>query len=470
MRAVRRSSAARRGSLRSSSSFIRCLQFHDAVVNASRRVNQRLADILVIQFRILAARFFAAGIGGQNMQNRPDCEALVKNQRLSGHKDSTYPERNCLNDARQLDLALHFSPISSRCNEKGLESVWEYWGWDGPSLVLGYTQTPIRFLIFDLREPELLSPEGIQSMIVRSRAPVRIDFAGGWTDVDIFARGSGGAVLNATINHHVTGVLNSAETSGGTTPAEHGHPTGGLRVTYYSELPAGSGLGTSSALNVVWLSLVHPRVATDDDRARIAELAYQLEAMLGIVGGKQDQYASAFGGFNFMTFQDEAKVERLKIDPEVIRRLEDRLVLCYTGKPRLSTSIHENVWGAFRRGVPRTVHALYQLRRCAIRMRPVLLRGDIEGFASLLSLNWKYQKALDPSVSNPEMDELFDVAAGAGAIGGKACGAGGGGCVLFCAAEGRREAVSSAAGSAGAQIIPFQFDMDGLQVKEDRDH
>jgi D-glycero-alpha-D-manno-heptose-7-phosphate kinase len=299
-------------------------------------------------------------------------------------------------------------------------------------------------------------------MIVTSRAPVRIDFAGAWTDVNIFARGAGGAVVNAAINHYVTGKMEIIDTeeSVSTISAEKE----GLSVAYQSELPSGSGLGTSAALNVVWLSLVKSQIATDEDRAQIAELAYQLEEMLGILGGKQDQYGSAFGGFNFMTFGESVEVERLSVPQDFVSELESRLVLCYTGKPRLSGNIHEKVWGAFRRGTPETVNALYYLRNCAIRMKTVLLEGNISEFAELLSQSWKHQKSLDASVSNEQIDSLFEIATAAGSVGGKACGAGGGGCLLFCAEKGRQSAVSDALSEAGARVIPFQFDFEGLEV------
>ncbi|HZP83139.1 MAG TPA: hypothetical protein VFB21_15970 [Chthonomonadaceae bacterium] len=308
-------------------------------------------------------------------------------------------------------------------------------------------------------------------MIVTSRAPVRIDFAGGWTDVNVFARGAGGAVCNAAINHYVSGkleILDSEDQSeAALTRMAELKSREGMSVSYQSDLPSGSGLGTSSALNVVWLSLVKSQITSDEDRARIAELAYQLEEMLGILGGKQDQYASAFGGFNYMTFDEAVQVERLNIAPETVQTLESRLVLCYTGKPRLSGNIHENVWGAFRRGVPETVNALYYLRNCAIRMRTVLLEGNIEEFADLLNQNWKHQKSLDASITNAQIESLFHTAMESGAVGGKACGAGGGGCLLFCTAPGRQSAVSDALAEAGARVIPFQFDFTGLQVQKE---
>ncbi len=297
-------------------------------------------------------------------------------------------------------------------------------------------------------------------MIIASRAPVRIDLAGGWTDVDVFAKGAGGAVLNAAINHYVTGKMEIFDNVGIDDERD------GIQVSYQSELPAGSGLGTSSALNVVWLSMVKTRVQGVEEQKAIAELAYQLEAMLGILGGKQDQYASAVGGINFMTFGEKVEVERLDVPSETVRELEDRLVLAYTGRPRLSGNIHENVWGAYRRGAADTVNALFNLRNIAFSMRYVLMADKLDEFADLMNQNWENQKKLDASITNAQMEELFTEAFRSGAVGGKACGAGGGGCVLFFAEQGRRGDVEACARRLGCRVIPFKFEMEGLQVSQ----
>lgn len=303
-------------------------------------------------------------------------------------------------------------------------------------------------------------------MIVTSRAPVRVDFGGGWTDVDPFAGSApgGGVVLNAAIDKYVMGRLVRREEGEGAGARE------GLDVQYGFDLPSGSGLGTSSALNVVWLSLIKNQMAANQERLQIAELACGLERLLGILGGKQDQYAAAVGGFSLMTFgANGVAVERLDVDPAIVADLEARCVLCYTGKPRLSSSIHENVWGAFARGVPATVNALHALRDVALRMKPALLGGDLDTFARLIGENWEHQKALDPSVTNPAINALFDAARAAGAIGGKACGAGGGGCLLFLTGAGRQTAVANALTTRGAaRVIPFRFAFDGLTVSVER--
>lgn len=300
-------------------------------------------------------------------------------------------------------------------------------------------------------------------MIVKSRAPVRIDFAGGWTDVDMFAKGAGGAVVNATIDKYVTGRMEIFDS----VPKHDEADPEGISVSYSSDLPSGCGLGTSSSLNVVWLSLIKSQISSADDRKMIANLAYDLEAILGILGGKQDQYASALGGFNFMTFGDKVEVEPINVSPDTVAELERRLVLVYTGKPRLSGNIHEHVWGAYRAGVPDTVNALYNLRNVAIRVRTVLDAGDLAEFSDLLNQNWRHQKQLDASITNDQIEELFDGAFKNGASGGKACGAGGGGCVLFFAEPGRRGEVEQVVERLGSRVIPFKFEFEGLQVAQD---
>lgn len=295
-------------------------------------------------------------------------------------------------------------------------------------------------------------------MIVTAKAPVRIDFGGAWTDVDLYARERGGVVFNATIAHHVTGSFTVRESG------EGAHSLEGLEVRYGFELPSGSGLGTSAALNVAWFGLLHRRVENDDDRVRIAEQAYGLEGLLGILGGRQDQYASAMGGFNKMSFAESVTVERIGIPTEVVSALEARSVLVYTGKPRLSGSIHENVWGAFKAGRAATVGALDRLKEIGEAMPDVLSAGRIDAFADLLDENWACQRRLDDSVTNAQIETMFAAARAAGARAGKACGAGGGGCLYFVTEEGRQEAVQAALAATGARVIDFAFTPEGLTV------
>ncbi len=291
-------------------------------------------------------------------------------------------------------------------------------------------------------------------MRITARAPVRIDLAGGWTDVHHFADRDGGAVLNAAIARHVRGELT--------------RDRGRFHVSYETNVPAGAGLGASAAFNVVWLALVNAAMGRRPSPEELAEQAYRLEGLLGVTGGKQDQYAAALGGLNLLRFQEGVvRVERLSPSEGTMRALQQRLVLAYSGESRLSGDIHERVWGGYLSGEKGVADALRQLRAIAFEMREALLVGDLASFGVLLGENWRCQKALHPSITNGGVEELFRVATGSGAISGKACGAGGGGCLLFWCEEGAASRVAAALSEAGAQLIDFAPDDEGLVVRRE---
>lgn len=299
-------------------------------------------------------------------------------------------------------------------------------------------------------------------MIIESRAPVRIDFGGAWTDVKYFAHPFGGATTNAAINRYVTGRTVSGEGA-----AVDGQSTSeGISVNYETDIPAGSGLGTSSALNVVWLSLASGRNPQNvDDRARIAEQAYEVETVLGILGGKQDQYAAAFGGFNLFEFEESGvKVHPINIAPEHISLLENHITLCYTGQARLSSNLHENVWGGFREGKRDVVDSLFTLRDSAYRAKDILESGNLDPFGPLLDLQHQCARRLDPSLSNDLVEGLFDLVR-PHIRGGKCCGAGGGGCMMFLSdSVENQQRTEAALRERGIRVIDFQFALDGLSV------
>jgi D-glycero-alpha-D-manno-heptose-7-phosphate kinase len=284
------------------------------------------------------------------------------------------------------------------------------------------------------------------------QAPVRIDLGGAWTDVDLYAHVHGGAVFNASINHYATGRLSTER---------------GVQVSYALDLPTGSGLGTSAALNVAYLGLLNPK----SGREEIAEKAYRFEAeILDNRGGKQDQWASALGGFQLLRFEsDGVTSEKVVLPAEALAELQARSVLVYTGTPRLSAGIHDSVWRAYEAGNAQTVEALHTLKSLALQMPDALKSGDIDGFARLIAENWEAQKALDDSVTNPQIDELFARARSAGAAGGKACGAGGGGCLYFVSAKNQRDELLEALTDAGAREIAFHFEFDGLCTASSHD-
>lgn len=335
---------------------------------------------------------------------------------------------------------------------------------------------------------------------MRARAPVRIDFAGGWTDVARFAQESAGAVVNAAISIYSYASVRRDE-------AKPKDAKGGIRIyaadfdlyieasdirrleydgnadlvkaairhlnvdesfsiITRSDAPPGSGLGTSAAMGVALIGALSRLVGRPLLAHEIAELASEIEREeLHILGGKQDQYASALGGVQFMEFFGETvRAAPLRLDPATEFALQKHLVLCYTEQSRLSGDIHQRVTDAFRKGDPETRGAIANLKEIARAMKERLLLGDLEAFARLMSDNWACQKRLHASVTNERIDELFAIALAAGAAGGKACGAGGGGCLVFIAEPDREHTLRLALRDAGARIIDFVLDHHGLQV------
>lgn len=284
---------------------------------------------------------------------------------------------------------------------------------------------------------------------VRVRIPVRVDFAGGWSDVHYFSAREGGAVLSATIDIYVEGhALADGER---------------LEVAYRTSVPRGSGLGGSAALDVAWLALTNGLMGRAQSAVELAEGAYRLEKVLGVEGGKQDQYASALGGFNELRFGAEDEpgiVERLQPDAELVAELEGRLVLCYLGGARHSGDLHERVWAPFLQGDAGILAALREIRDSVEPGREALLRGDLDALAEVLNINREGARRLVPELVTPRMDELFEAGRTAGAIGSKACGAGGGGCLLFLCRAGATERVGHALEASGAHLLPFRFEPD----------
>ncbi len=351
-----------------------------------------------------------------------------------------------------------------------------------------------------------------KEILIRARAPVRIDFSGGWTDVALFTEESKGFVVNAAIdiysyatvknlpnkefltssygyNHRET-VENRAvkiysadfdiyeeaeevkclEYNGNVDLAKAAirqmDIKGGLEITTRSNAPAGSGLGTSASMGVALigaLSIINGKKFLPYELAEKASLIEQRE--LGILGGKQDHYASALGGISFMEFMgEEVKASKLKLSQDLVYELEKNLVLCYTGKSRLSGDIHQRVREAYECKEPKTRLALKNLRSIALEMKNALLEGNLQNFGHLLNDNWENQKALHPSVTNPQIDEIFDSVMANGALGGKACGAGGGGCLLFYAKSNCEHIVRKKLEESKISIIDFNFDFGGLQT------
>jgi D-glycero-alpha-D-manno-heptose-7-phosphate kinase len=324
-------------------------------------------------------------------------------------------------------------------------------------------------------------------MIYRAQVPLRIDFGGGWTDVPDFAasEADGGAVVNAAIDVYARGwirrpysplvpvTLDHAETVDDTDdaiPADSAlskltgrSHSARNEVHYELNAPAGAGLGGSAAQTLLWLTLVKTAIANVSSREELAERAWRIENELGITGGKQDQYACAVGGINFMTFGQETVVERLRLPLDFITQLEGRLSLFYTGQSHISGDVHDRVWSKYRASDEGVIAALNELRAVARAQREAIIASDLQTLGELMNRNWAAQKQLDPAVITERLDRYINVALNNGAIGAKATGAGGGGCFI-CLAEPGAGGVVEALKEEGATMIPFRFDWYGVHL------
>jgi D-glycero-alpha-D-manno-heptose-7-phosphate kinase len=282
----------------------------------------------------------------------------------------------------------------------------------------------------------------------RARAPLRIDLAGGWTDVPAFADAEGGAVVNVTIDRYVRATVGDDR-----------------EITYEHETHAG-GLGSSACEHVLAAALRNPEADLDE----IAEAALAAECAEGVMGGRQDQYAACYGGLNFMAFSappDPVRIERLELPEPILLALQKRLVLVDSGVSRLSGEIHDAVWSAYARHDDGVTGALLALKQYGTAMRDALMASDFGGVRQVMNENWMQQKRLHDSVTNADVDAIFELAMRSGASAGKACGAGGGGALVFYASsEGDAARLRRALADAGLAVIGFAFTMEGLVDEE----
>jgi len=333
-------------------------------------------------------------------------------------------------------------------------------------------------------------------MIIRARAPLRISFGGGGTDVSPYCDERGGAVLSAAINRYACasietgkeefsirsldyditvrcgledsfiydGQLDLAKVVLSFFRREYGL-NGGLEVYLHNDAPPGSGLGSSSAITVALISALADLNKLPMDSYQIAELAYQLERKdAGILGGKQDQYAAAFGGFNFIEFENGTTVvNSLRLKPETIFELEYSLIFAYIGGQHISSHIIEKQVSNYKTGKMDSIEAMDKLKQLAYEMKNALLTGKLMLFGELLDQAWEYKKKMADGISNARIDEIYEEAKKAGAIGGKVSGAGGGGFMFFMCDPRRRFFVQECIDRLGGEIVNLNFEKNGVR-------
>ncbi len=332
--------------------------------------------------------------------------------------------------------------------------------------------------------------------IIRAKAPLRISFGGGGTDVPPYPQEKGGAVLNATIDKYAyCNLVVRGDNQVNVTSLDYDllarfsltqemeydgkldlvkaalklmEVKSGVDLFLHSDMPPGSGLGSSSAITVSLVGAINHWLKMPLSDYDIAELAYRIEREeAGIKGGKQDQYAASFGGFNFIEFHgDTTIVNPLRVRREVLNELEYRLMLCYTGKTRLSAGIITDQMKGYTERKEEVVRAFDETKALAFAMKNALLLGQIDEFGSLMHQAWENKKRFSSKVTTPDIDELYKVARGNGAIGGKLLGAGGGGYFLLLCQFDKRHILAQKLEELGGKVISFAFEFSGLQTWE----
>jgi D-glycero-alpha-D-manno-heptose-7-phosphate kinase len=332
--------------------------------------------------------------------------------------------------------------------------------------------------------------------LVRAKAPLRISFAGGGTDVPPFPEREGGYVLSSTINRYAWGTLkprddgqiciNSLDFGVSLSYASRadlsydgemdlakaaikrlaGDHDVGYDLFLHTDAPPGSGLGSSSAMMVALVGLLkefHGLPLTDYE---VAEVAYEIERIdLGIKGGMQDQYAAAFGGFNFIEFLgDRVVVNQLKVSQDILNELEYNLLVGNTGKLRLSSHIIDDQVRRYEEGDTEANDALRELKALAVEMKSALLHRKLDEFGRLLDLEWQHKRRMSSRISSPELDDLYKIARDEGAIGGKIAGAGGGGYMLLYCPYDRKRQIRDRLRDLGVWMSDVSLEPLGLQT------
>jgi len=330
-------------------------------------------------------------------------------------------------------------------------------------------------------------------MVVRSKAPLRLGLAGGGSDVSPYSDLYGGIILNATINLYayctieetyddkitiesydgdcfesypltrelkIDGKASLLKGSYNRVMHDFNLSLKACKITTYNDAPAGSGLGTSSTMVVAILKAFVEWHSLPLGDYEIARLAYEIERKdLQLSGGKQDQYAAAFGGFNYMEFlkDDMVIVNPLKVKRWILDELEASIVLYFTGRSRSSAAIIDEQKKNTSSGNTKSIEAMHRIKQGAVEMKLAVLKGDMKEFARILGQGWEDKKKMAGAITNPVIEEAFAVATKAGALAGKVSGAGGGGFIMFFVEPTKKKSVIDALKQLDGFTLNFNF-------------
>jgi D-glycero-alpha-D-manno-heptose-7-phosphate kinase len=332
--------------------------------------------------------------------------------------------------------------------------------------------------------------------VLIARTPVRISFGGGGTDLAAYYARFGGMVVSASINKYIYGIVTkNFDTTFQVISADYrtvlNVPTDGrpytnnnlelrlsqaiyehfdfrmpINVFIASEVPPGTGLGSSSTTSVTLCNIFSTLTGQMMSKQQLAEAAYEIETRrLEAPIGKQDQYAAAFGGLNCFEFTNEGvRVTPLKMSGSTVRTLEKRIMLFYTGATRQAREILSEQREKSEQRSGRTIEALHQIKALGWQIKEAIEQGNLDDFGSMLHESWQHKKQLASGVTNSFIDQSYDAALQAGAIGGKITGAGGGGFLMLYCHEDHQDNVRVALETLGLRQIRCAFDFEGTRV------
>jgi D-glycero-alpha-D-manno-heptose-7-phosphate kinase len=335
-------------------------------------------------------------------------------------------------------------------------------------------------------------------MIFRAKAPLRISFAGGGTDIEPFASEQGGAVINTTINKYAYTTIKprkdniiSIKSLDFNTEIEFNIDEkmvydgnldllkaaikrlgfNNLRTGYNCfvkcDAPPGSGLGSSASVVISLIGALCKMNKIDLSKNEIAMMAYDIERIdLDYPGGKQDQYASTYGGFNYIEFKKSGQtvINSLQIEENISNELNSNLLLCYLKKSRISEGIIDSQINSYQNRDVRVIDAMNKLKLIALEVKNSLLEGKLNQFGELLNVAWKYKKLTSKNITNSEINNIYDLAIKNGSLGGKISGAGGGGFMYFYCPFDKKHNVANALKNIGVKLVEFKFELNGLQT------
>jgi D-glycero-alpha-D-manno-heptose-7-phosphate kinase len=345
--------------------------------------------------------------------------------------------------------------------------------------------------LIDVLTPEYLPTVPEALVLTRARAPVRVSFGGGGSDLTYFFVDHPGAVLSTTISLfcHVTLIpradgelhlhsedLNLYQRYESLADLQARlernsllaatvsvlRPASGFDLYVRSDFPVGSGLGGSSAVTTAIVAAFNELRLDRWTTYELAEVCFQAERLcFGVAGGWQDQYASAFGGFNLIEFDGSRNlVHPIRLEPSIVNELEECLILCDTQIPHESGAIHKEQRSDFDGG--QKANELKEVVNLCRKMHRHLIRAELVDFGRDLHAAWQLKRGFTASVSNTRVDEIYGAALKAGALGGKLLGAGAGGFFLFFVQPRFRKAVTETLKSAGCRISAFRFESRGV--------